>query len=664
MKNTAFFRNIHAIIGVLLLATVWFGILEWLYPRYFLWDDNATYYLPLYVFNADALRTEHSIPLINFYQFAGWNHVGAGQSGVLYPLAYVATWIATDLLHDALWTIDVLTIIHMVGGMLGLYWWLSLLKMRRTYAMGAVAYYLTFPFTTILSKAWVVVSNTHCFVPLCFAALERDLRKPSLGNNVLYVGVKTLYLLQGYVQYVAYFSLFEMLYIALRQRSGRKRKYLAWKRYIQFNLQTVILGMPLLLPMTETMLLSAYRSHTMDLRQAISGMVDVMHLFYAQVFHFYEAPVVGNNHLLFLSMAFVLPWIIWHVCRLRIVPTTTLRIILYMAMTALLFCGPLSLVLHYVPIFDRFRWPFKFFYFFGLFYIISFFFFLQLFSQRRKKIVRWNLFIASLAIAGNVALLGSPPRAFFTLSQLQTNFSPPHAGYRSMGLWPSNRKEILNTSLPAFNYPTLWRQSVAGGYDPLISTTHYSLMKNENNDSLLDPAELQKKMDQLSQWSVRYLLTLDPVPASIRAAIPSLRLITANPTLMIYENRDALPVVSFQTSPRVPLSFEYGVNRLRIQTQGTTGNVRVRVAPIAGYFAEDTQGHWTPVDRDEQGLLLSVGSPRPYVEIMYRSLAFEWGVLVALIGILFFGLHFFVRRMRMPKAPPGEGLEFLRNTID
>ena len=250
MKECRYLREGAAIGALLLIAALWFGITEWLYPRYFLWDDNTVFYLPLYLFNAEALWSTHQLPLINFFQFAGWNHLGAGQSGVLYAPAYLAAWFASGILQRPLLTIDVLCILHMTAGMLGMYAWMRTLGLPRRYAAAAAIFYLTLPFSTQVSRIWVVVSSVHCFAPFCMMLLDRNLRAPSWTLSVGYALTKALFILGGYPQYVAYLTVMEISYLCLRARSMPGKWRIAM-RYVRDNILSIILCLPLLLPMVQ-----------------------------------------------------------------------------------------------------------------------------------------------------------------------------------------------------------------------------------------------------------------------------------------------------------------------------------------------------------------------------------------------------------------------------
>ena len=99
-QNTLSFSGKFATyVMLLLVAILWFGGIEWLFPRYFLWDDNATYSLPYYLTDTQALLKTHVLPIINFFQFGGWNHLSSGQLA-LYPPTYLAAWFASDILHN------------------------------------------------------------------------------------------------------------------------------------------------------------------------------------------------------------------------------------------------------------------------------------------------------------------------------------------------------------------------------------------------------------------------------------------------------------------------------------------------------------------------------------------------------------------------------------
>ncbi|MCG8455805.1 MAG: hypothetical protein MI919_05945, partial [Holophagales bacterium] len=59
-------------------------------PFYFLWDDNASFFLPCYTFDYETLL-EHGRPAhLNYHQYLGYTYLASGQTGVLYPPVYLA----------------------------------------------------------------------------------------------------------------------------------------------------------------------------------------------------------------------------------------------------------------------------------------------------------------------------------------------------------------------------------------------------------------------------------------------------------------------------------------------------------------------------------------------------------------------------------------------
>ena len=102
------------VLGVSFLA----GALELRHPNYFLWDDNAAYFLPAYVYNWRSLVQSGSFPELNLHQYLGYQYLGGGQPGALYPPVYVALGLSRLLLGDLRHAVDLLAIGHLLAAAL------------------------------------------------------------------------------------------------------------------------------------------------------------------------------------------------------------------------------------------------------------------------------------------------------------------------------------------------------------------------------------------------------------------------------------------------------------------------------------------------------------------------------------------------------------------
>ena len=627
-------RDSFAVLGILLFAVVWFTGIESLFPRYFLWDDNAAFFLPSILFNEETLRTEHVVPIINFFQFAGWNHLDAVHNGVLYPPNYLAAWIAGNIFHSPLWTIDIIAALHMISGMLGMYAWLRLLKTSPRYAAAGALLYLTLPFSTILARSWIFVAYAHCFIPLCFALLEWNAQRTSALRNAFYIIVKSLFVFCGYIQYVVYLSVFELLYCFLRSKSI-DWKIQSWRvllTYAAMNIMICILSLPLLLPMAEATLLSAARSSPLPLFEALNGSIDPVQTLLAQFYIFYGGHLfVESSRMMFLGGSILL--FTWGIFRTHPLPRY-IRTMVILFIAALALSTPLHFFLSIFPIINRFRWPFKMFLFAGFFFVTAC---AQALSdtEKNRKIGKLPLLLLCFfSILSQALMVSTRPYSAYTLQSVHNPFANQQGNFRTASTGTLSMRSLPKymETFPAYNVPTLWKLPILGGYDPLVSRTHKTISSSSHNSGIIDRDHLAELAMHLSQWSVRYLVSAGPLPEEIIKKMMLRRTSSVGPAI-VYENPDAYPIAAFTETPRSALNITYHANRLRISSTGQTGKILLRMAPITGYWLLLPDGKQRPAQTTASGLLLSVDHPEVFVDVLYRSKAFEWGWMGAAVGI-------------------------------
>jgi hypothetical protein len=616
---------------LLLTAILWFGGIEWLFPRYFLWDDNATYSLPYYLANTRALLQTHVLPVINFFQFTGWNHLNSGQLA-LYPPTYAAAWFASDILQDPLYTIDILCILHMTAGMFAMYAWLRVLNIDRLLGILGAIFYLTLPFSIILSRAWVIVAYVHLFAPLCLLLLEKDCREPTIKKFITYAVIKTLFLYAGYPQYVAYLTLCEILYVLLREKNTLQAHIRHMARYAAANILIMILSFPLLLPMAEAALQSVERGQAFPLGMALSGMIDAGHVLAAQLFIFYELPIVNLNTMFHIGGSIFVPWIALKIIYAKAPLPRHIRSMVIIGFLALLLSGPYHIILSVLPVFDHFRWPFKMFFFFSLFYTAALFLTLQWMQQQKIMNKAAICTIIAYAILFHIMLIPFPPRAAYRINDIESPLSQELQGnFRSLGV-SADTDSPLHTTLPSFNLGTLRGIPTLAGYlDPLLSRVHAGIIGDIGRSGLLNPSKLPETIAHYSDWSVRYFIS-DTLLDTTIISRAHLKLLHSGSGLLIYENTKAFPVASFESTPQIPVNITYGTNSVSLHTNGMTGSLRLRLAPIEGYSFSDADGVQQSPTLTEGGLLLNLIKPQDAIEVRFHSQTFEAGIFFTLVG--------------------------------
>ncbi|MES2310441.1 MAG: hypothetical protein V4507_16430, partial [Verrucomicrobiota bacterium] len=111
---------LRSAIGASSLLLVIFLTLETLSPRFFSWDDNASQFCGYYQYNYESLVHQKTFPSMVWTQYTGQTNLTQSQSGVFYLPAYIATALSWSLFKSPLWNIDLLVVLHLLIGLLGM----------------------------------------------------------------------------------------------------------------------------------------------------------------------------------------------------------------------------------------------------------------------------------------------------------------------------------------------------------------------------------------------------------------------------------------------------------------------------------------------------------------------------------------------------------------
>lgn len=226
-------QNLIIVICLILFVLSYVLFLEKLIPNFFLCDDNATAFLPFYVYNWNSVINNFSIPFINFHQYLGHTYFSQGQTGVLYPPIYLAVFLSKLITGTHYSTIDILVFIHFSCSAVAMFFLLKRLKIKAILSFLFSLIWITYPFFTITSKSWVFVSYVTAFLPLCFLLFDKIVKIPSYKNAFLLGAVQALFLYQGYIQYVLLLLFFEFLYLLIYQLSQSKISFHDFKKFVK-----------------------------------------------------------------------------------------------------------------------------------------------------------------------------------------------------------------------------------------------------------------------------------------------------------------------------------------------------------------------------------------------------------------------------------------------
>lgn len=513
----------------LLCLSIWtvFIALELKQPYYFLQDDNRDYLLPDIVHSYRSLAAGE-IAQYNPHQYSGTPFLATGVAGTLFPLTYLSAWASLAIFGHYYASIDILVLIHLTAGAIGVFLLLRLIFADgRAALFGALAWPLN-SFGIYVTSSWFWVGAVIAYCPWMAYFAVKCASRFTRWRFAAIIASRLLLLSAGHVQYFIYTALLEVMVFAfawairLREHRDRVAGARSCMDYIATWLCFVLLAMPLLLPMWHQTALSATRSAPLSWTEFNNGSYRLDHWLTGLLNPFSSkcdlpTPALGweNTSLYHLGHIGYLSLLLMPAGLAAIFGNSRKRhwvISFAAAGLLLLLCSmnAFAWVAYHLPIINRFRWTFKFQLFVNFFLLlIAAAGVAQVLSRLQRG--PWARVAFALVFCGtllNFLLLYTicPPRAFRTHvdrvpleEPLQSRIGDGKVitiGFH----WEDQR------SLPSlgYNYATLWGVYHVAGYDPLVTRDNAiaGLWMNHfasYNDSLDD-----LPLDTLRTLAVRY----------------------------------------------------------------------------------------------------------------------------------------------------------------
>ncbi len=626
-------------IGIVLLAlTVFFLILEGVVPRYFTCDDNATYFLPCYLYNEKSLRETGELAVINFHQFLGQTHLAQGQSGVLYPPAYLAIILSRTLFGNPLAAIDLLVFLHLLIGAAGMIVFFRTLEIRGRVAMAGAILYGTMPYLILFSRNWVFIAYTAAYAPWALWMVEKLRQENNHRWIAGYALLKSCFFYQGYTQYCLYLVVFEVAYAALRWQGVQKTGLFLW-RFFLGNLLSLLLILPLLIPMAETVSLSAHRSRSIPWDQLLVFYNHPLHYIAAQVYTFApELYFSAATSALHCGGSLVLFFLGWRALRQREPLSIEMWRWILLWSLAFLLSTPGYALIAWIPPFQVLRWPIKWYFFVAWLHVILLTVGLVKGFRRPFLSERVAFGILLGAITSNLIVIFLPiSRAAFSSYRFDSVESLNALWGEQAGRLLPLGSEDEDVSVPgrmAYQFPSAAGRFAFSGYDQMLSALNERLVLGINISGKYQlPLRLSDR-EHLNRWSVRYFTTRPKT--EVKDAFsewPNIRKIYENPTLSVFENPDATPFASFATNPTEALPIHWGVNEFKVnQTEGG-GKLTVTIAPIPHLYSQCDSNPPAPLESKGEPPVIEVPPGTREVRVFYLNPRFKPSVLISLVAL-------------------------------
>ena len=208
-------------LGLGLAATVgaWV-IMEARDPYFFTQDDSFCQGLPVIL---QGCRSFFSgvFPQWNPYQLVGAPTSCLGVYGLTYPPTYLAYAVSRFGLGNEYYTLEVLALLHLVGGYVAMYWAARTWGMAAPLAMAAGLSYALSGYGLIAGRSWCNMLNVMAWIPVVFGAAGVLKSRPVTWKWAVGTGLAIgLFFHAGFVQVWVYVLAFLALVLGALVLSG------------------------------------------------------------------------------------------------------------------------------------------------------------------------------------------------------------------------------------------------------------------------------------------------------------------------------------------------------------------------------------------------------------------------------------------------------------
>ena len=669
---------------VLLAALLLLGVLlvEWRHPYFFLQDDNRSGVLPNLVHTFDSLLGGE-LAQYNFHQLLGYPFLAAGQTGVLYPLNYLAVFLSRVLLGHSFLAVDLLVVMHLLIGALGFYALVRFLGLERKIAVLAGLSWSFSSFIFFGSDSWVVISALAAWFPWMIFLSLRHYRNPGWRGLLPALIPRLALFYAGYIQYFICGVIFEFItlfFYALADRNrgsqvSRGKAVLSFlKGYLPSYLLVLVFSLPLLLPMAALIFDSVGRDARLPFEEFAGQYYPIGQLLLGLFFPFLtvgEGTYASQRNLLNLShigyvplAALVAGFFLWWrkgrgASRIPVLPFGV-------SMSLALLWGSsvhFNRLLYLVPIINRFRWPFKMVVFLDFFLILIGAVFLGDLLGR----IPWKRKAKELLLLGLIGVqlvnflflyVAMPYRDFGEHHgdslPLEEPLQEELAGGRivSVGfrIWePSvgNSRSYKTAPTLGFNYATLWSLEQLGGYEPFIRKENARAALGLNFSSIY-PSSKALPVEYFRTAGVSWYLLPPELEGEYEGLLAAYGMVKRfeDEDRVVFHDPGGEPMVSFLGEDGGVQGWELTTNSIRVETELEVPGVLVLNYLYHPNFRVTVDGK--PVDLEpleKVGMRLVVPAGRHKVVVSYVDPEFRLGLVAALTAGAGLGAFLVFRRL-------------------
>lgn len=663
---------------LVLLVLLMVAGLEWAHPYFFFQDDNRSLYFPLLVHNLRALAGGE-IPFFNFHQSLG-TPTGI-HYGTFYPLNYLALGLSKVLSGQLFMTMDILALLHLEIAALGFFYLMRHFRVTEWSAFfGAIAW--TFcSFVITVGNSWGHIIGCAAWFPWILLLSLRQIRSIRIGELVTLTFLRIMPLVLGNPQFFVYIVTFDLLLLsgcyltgkncgdsfACQSREPGLKLGLAWGGSY---LLVLLMSLPLVMQTIRLAGLSAGRKGVLPWEEYSALSYQVSHWLNGLIAPFHDLPVNTWVEQQFLSHIGYLPLFFISYALLRSKGSgrrKEILLLLVLALFSFLWAAGLGVsgIFYTLPVYNKFRFPFKLAFFTSFFLIMVATIGFDLFAARGKT-RKWVLVLLLVLHAANfIGLYGLLPQRMFSAIQDKVPFDEPMkevmADGRIVTGWLDpvfvQDKGIPGKTVPTvgYNYATLWGLYYFGGYDPLLpeKNFHASLGRINRGDfnvekgKALDVAK-EVPLANFRTWGVKWFVFEKSIQLLNTGGLVD---VFVDDSRRILRDPRALPLVYWRDNPaRGGIRYRFTTNAVQLETDSIEGGtVVVNVLYNPFFVAEHDHGELAVTETENGQMSLRVPPGRQTVLVRYLDRDFiryaeisAWCLLVICAG----GCYVLVRGYR------------------
>jgi hypothetical protein len=602
----------------------------------------------------------------------GIPELAGGLSAALYPVTYLSLSLSKLLFGHYFAGIDIQAIFHLIFGGLGLFILLKELKLDgKSCLFGALTYPLC-SFNLYTSNAWIIIGGPISYFPwLVFLGLKlirtRAQQTFSRKYFILLILARLMIAFVGHTQYFIYSIFFEvftviLLTLILPGEKSIKQLRRPIANYLLSLAATAILSLPLHLPMLWQMVNSFSRSGAYDLGGLMDGglLLNEWIAGFTWPFAFrgdatarlYDIEFTGLVTLVFIVEALIAMVTILilktrnKMAQDQTPKKVTLAALIFLAAAGICFCWVTNTVvpyiIQYIPVLNRFRWPYKVQLFLS-FYLIAlsacgfYLFFKKLAAKKALEMfIVTALILIQLFTFYQLYIVGLPKSGRTHKDPIPLS-EPLQAQMKdgriiSVGFDIEDQYTIKTIG---FNYATLWGLYQIGGYDPIKPKINFDASLGLEYASYFDGSlnEEPQRVEYLRKWGVKWYV-VEPKYISRYGELNFAQVAYRDSTRIVYRDDQARPFFYWESNQNsAGIQSQIKINSIRLQVNHEkTDNLLINFM-YNPFFKATLDGEKLTIPNTKGQISVKVPAGSHVVNLQYTDPFFNIGLYLALLYI-------------------------------